>query len=271
MNMIKKWESKVVCNDCIKGMSQLPNDSIDLAVFSPPYDQLRTYEGKPEFDLHETGKQLYRILKEGSICAMVIQDQTKNFAKSLTSFRTIVDWCDNIGFRLFECCIYHKNGTEGAWWKKRFRVDHEYLPLFLKGDRPAYFNKEPLKVPSKHAGKVMSGFGNRKTDGTTSKSVRRKINPTKCRGTVWDYMCAGDKDSVKRQHPAPFPDQIPYDVIQCFCPEGGLVIDPYMGSGSSAVGAVKLNRRFIGFDVCQKYVDVAGQRVKSEKMRKKAA
>ena len=180
-------------------------------------------------------------------------------------------WCDNIGFKLFECCIYHKNGSEGAWWKKRFRVDHEYIALFLKGDRPAYFNKEPLKIPSKHAGKMMSGFGNRKTDGTTSNSVRRKINPTKCRGTVWDYMCAGDKDKIKRQHPAPFPDQLAYDIIQCFCPKNGIAIDPYMGSGSTAVGAVKLNRRFIGFDLTRKYIDIANQRISSAKTRRKAA
>lgn len=266
--MINEWENKVICMDCVEGMEQLPDNSIDLAVFSPPYDQLRTYEGNPEFDLHATGTQLYRILKEGSICAMVIQDQTKDFAKSLTSFRTIIDWCDNIGFRLFECCIYRKNGTEGAWWKTRFRVDHEYIALFLKGRRPAYFNKEPLKVPSKHAGKVMGGSGNRKTDGTTTKSVRRKINPMKCRGTVWEYMCAGDKDPVKRKHPAPFPDKIPYDIIQCFCPENGFVIDPYVGSASSAVGAVLLNRKFIGFDISQKYVDIAKQRIKSAKIRK---
>lgn len=271
MNMIKKWENKVIRMDCVEGMKKLPDNSIDMCIFSPPYDQLRTYEGNPEFDLNETGKQLFRILKEGSICAMVIQDQTKDFAKSLTSFRTIVDWCDNIGFRLFECCIYHKHGTEGAWWKQRFRVDHEYIPLFLKGKRPVYFNKEPLKVPSIHADKMMTGFGNRRTDGTTTKSITRKINPTKCRGTVWDYMMAGDKNMTKRQHPATFPDQIPYDVIQCFCREGGIVIDPYMGSGSTAVSAVKLNRNFIGFDVCQRYVDVASQRIETEKTRSKAA
>ena len=258
-----KWKNNIICTDCVKGMKQLPDKSVDMVVLSPPYDQLRDYEGKPVFDLHATGTQIYRILKEGGICAMVIQDQTKNFAKSLTSFRTIIDWCDNIGFKLFECCIYHKNGSEGAWWKQRFRVDHEYMPLFLKGKRPAYFNKEGLKVPSKHAGKVMSGFANRKTDGTTTQSVRRKINPTKCRGTVWDYMGAGDKDPVKRQHPAPFPDQIPYDLIQCFCPANGIVIDPFMGSGSTAVSAFRLKRDFIGFDVFKKYIKIAKKRIKS--------
>jgi len=252
--LLAEWKNKVVCMDCVEGMRQLPEACTDLVVFSPPYDALRTYEGKPEFDLHRTGEQVYRILKDGGMCAMVIQDQTKDFGKSMTSFKTAVDWVERFGFKLFECVIYHKNGTEGAWWKNRFRVDHEYIFLFLKGARPLYFNKEPLKILSKHGGKVMSGFATRKTNGKTNKSITKMINPTKCRGTVWDYMCAGDKNKIKRQHPAPFPDKIPYDLIQCFCPEGGLVIDPYMGSGSTAVAAIKLNKSFMGFDISQNYI-----------------
>ncbi|MGC8680399.1 MAG: DNA-methyltransferase, partial [Candidatus Micrarchaeia archaeon] len=84
---------------------------------------------------------------------------------------------------------------------------------------------------------------------------------TKCRGTVWDYLNAGDKDPLKRQHPAVFPDQIPYDFIQVFCPPNGIVLDPFMGSGSTAVSAVKLGRNFIGFDIVQKYCDLAMKRV----------
>ena len=130
----------------------------------------------------------------------------------------------------------------------------------MKGGKPAYFNKEELKIPSKHWGKVMTGFATRKSDGTTNKSVTKPINMMKCRGTVWDYMCAGDKNPIKRKHPAPFPDKIPYDIIQCFCPVGGLVIDPFMGSGSTAVGAIKLNRKFIGFDLSAEYCEIARQR-----------
>jgi site-specific DNA-methyltransferase (adenine-specific) len=248
--------------DCLEGMNRLPAASFDCGVTSPPYNNLRSYVGMPQFNLHETGKEFFRVLKHGGVCAMVIQDQTKNFAKTLTTFRTIVDWVDNIGFKLFECVIYRKHGTEGAWWKHRFRVDHEYIPLFVKGEKPAFFDKKPLKVLSKHGGRVMSGFGTRRTDGTVTASIRRAINPTKCRGTVWDYLCAGDKDPIKRQHPATFPDQIPYDIIRCFCPEGGIVLDPFMGSGSTAVAARRLNRRFIGFEIEPRYVAIANQRLK---------
>jgi DNA modification methylase len=250
--------------DCIEGMKKLPEKCIDLVVTSPPYDSVRDYSGFA-FDLHQTGVELYRILKEGGIVLMVIQDQTVNFAKSLTSFRTIVDWCDNIGFRLFECVIYRKNGSEGAWWKYRFRVDHEYMPIFLKGDKPQYFNKEPLKIPSKHGGEVLSGSGNRRTDGKTNETVRRPINLMKCRGTVWDYLMAGDKDPIKRQHPAPFPDQIPIDTIQCFCPPEGIVLDPFMGCGSTAVAAKLLRRNFIGFEISQQYCDLVEERLRKTK------
>ena len=242
----------VYCGDCVELMKEIKDNSIDLVVTSPPYDSLRTYNG---FTVD---------LKPGGICAVVIQDQTKDFGKSLTSFRTIIDWCDSFGFKLFESVIYHKNGTEGAWWKSRFRVDHEYIPLFLKGGRPAYFNKEPLKIPSKHGGKTMTGSGNRKTNGQTGETVRREINAMKCRGTVWDYMMAGDKNPLKRKHPAVFPDQIPADLITCFCPENGIVLDPFMGCGSTAVSAVKLGRHFVGFDISREYVDLSYERLKKD-------
>ena len=88
--------------------------TIDLVVTSLPYDKIRDYKGNLGFDLHKTGKEIYRVLKSGGIAAMVIQDQTKNFGKSLTSFKTIIDWCDNIGFKSFETIIYRKNGSEGV-------------------------------------------------------------------------------------------------------------------------------------------------------------
>jgi DNA modification methylase len=262
IDTIDKWKNKAICLDCVAAMKQLPSNCVDLFVLSPPYDSLRDYDGNPTFNLHDTGEQIFRLLKEGGICAMVIQDQTKDFGKTLTSFRTILDWCDSFGFKLFECVIYRKNGTEGAWWKKRFRVDHEYIPIFLKGQRPSYFNKENLKIPSKHGGKTMTGFANRKTNGETQASVTKVINPMKCRGTIWDYLCAGDKNKTKRQHPAPFPDKIPYDLIECFCPVDGLVIDPFLGSGSTAIAAVQLNRNFIGFDISNTYIEnIANKRI----------
>lgn len=254
----------VYCGDCVELLKKLPESSVDLVVTSPPYDKVRDYKGNLNFDLHKTGEEIFRILKDGGVAVMVIQDQTKNFGKTLTSFKTIIDWCDNIGFKLFETVIYRKHGPEGAWWTKRFRVDHEYMPIFLKGDKPNYFNKEPLKIPSKHGGKIMTGSGARKTNGETQKTVTRPINLTKCRGTIWNYLMAGDKNPLKRKHPAVFPDKIPYDCIQCFCPESGVVLDPFCGSGSTLVMAKKLNRNFIGFDIVNEYCELTKKRLEKE-------
>ena len=127
-----KYLDEIVAIDCVQGMKQLPTESIDFIITSPPYDNVRKYNGF-NYDLHKTGAESFRVLKNGSVAVMVIQDQTVDFGKTLTSFKTIVDWCENIGFKLFETIIYRKNGTEGAWWKNRFRIDHEYIPIFLKG------------------------------------------------------------------------------------------------------------------------------------------
>jgi len=249
--------------EALEGLKKLPDNSIDLMVASPPYDKMRDYNGF-KIDLSVIGKELFRVMKEGGIVVMVMQDQTKNFGKSLTTFKTAIDWCDNAGFKLFESLIYRKYGAEGAWWTKRFRVDHEYMLVFLKGVKPQYFNKEPLKIPSKHGGKTMTGGGTRLTNGVRIKTRAIKINLMKCRGTIWKYMTAGDGTRLKHKHPATYPDKLPYDFIQCFCPPEGIVLDIFMGSGTTALASISLKRKFLGFDISKDYVELARKRIKEE-------
>ena len=255
--------NEIICGDVIEVMKKFPSNSVDIVVMSPPYDAIRDYKGF-SLNLHAAGKEIYRVLKDGGVVAMVIQDQTKNFGKTLTSFRTIVDWCDSFGFRLFETVIYRKYGAEGAWWNKRFRVDHEYVPIFLKGERPQYFNKEHLKIPSKHGGKTMTGGGTRLTNGVRINTRSITINPMKCRGTIWEYLTAGDGSRLKHQHPATFPNQLPYDFIQCFCPPRGVVLDPFVGSGTTIVAAKNLGHKYIGIDITPEYCAIAEKRIKEE-------
>lgn len=271
MLKLEQLRNNIICGDCAQVMTRIPDESIDMIVTSPPYDSIRDYKGF-SVDLTKVGVESHRLLKDGGIAVVVIQDQTKNFGKTLTSFRLALDWCDNAGFKLFECLIYKKLGAEGAWWNKRFRVDHEYMMVFLKGDRPAYFNKEPLKIPSKHGGKTMTGGGTRLTNGVRIATRAIHINPMKCRGTVWCYETAGDGSRLKHQHPATYPDRLPFDFIQCFCPENGIVLDPFMGSGTTALAAKVSNRNYLGIDISQEYVDLANRRVVEdfESYRKKS-
>ena len=254
--------NNIICGNNLEILKKYEDNFFDLTVLSPPYDNLRDYNGY-EFDMHKLGEELFRVTKEGGIVVMVIQDQTIDGHKSLTSFRTILDWCDNIGFGLFECNIYKKQGKDGAWFTKRFRVDHEYMPIFIKGKRPNFFNKESVKIPSKHGGKTLTGGANREKDGTTKKSQKFEINLLKCPGTIWDYSNGGDKNKIKRQHPATFPDKIPYDLINVFTKENDLILDPMCGSGSTCVAAKVLGRNFVGVDISQEYCEIAETRLKN--------
>ena len=255
--------NKVLHGSAENILKSFPSNSVDIIMTSPPYDSIREYNGF-QFDLHRIGKEVYRVLKDGGVAVVVIQDQTKNFGKTLTSFKTIIDWCDTIGFKLFECNVYKKYGAEGAWWNKRFRVDHEYLPIFLKGERPAFFDKEGIKIPSKHGGKTMTGGGTRLTNGVRVETRAIKINKMKCRGTVWEYMTAGDGTRLKHQHPATFPDQLPIDFINTFCPKNGIVLDPMCGSGTTLLAAKKLKREYIGIDISKEYCELSRRRIKEE-------
>jgi len=253
--------------DCLDGMKLIQDNSIDLIITSPPYDNIRDYEKNNwKLDLYSIGKEISRILKSGGMCVMVIQDQTIKGNKSGTSFRTIVNWIDNTELNLWECCIYYRSGTPGAWWNKRFRVDHEYIPIFIKGKKPQHFNKEHMLETTKlEYGITKIGLGNRNTNGTTiyDKSKTYQLPKQKSQGTVIHYKNASRETpktskigNVKLQHPATFPDKLASDFIQCFTVENMIVLDPMMGSGTVARMAKKLNRNFIGFEINKTYCDL---------------
>ena len=124
--------TEIIAGDAVEVLKEKESDTFDMAIFSPPYDGLRDFDGH-SFNIHNLGIELYRVMKHGSVAVVVLQDQTVNGHKTLTTFRTIMDWCDNIGFGLWECVIYNRLGKPGPWWAKRFRVDHEYMPVFIKG------------------------------------------------------------------------------------------------------------------------------------------
>ena len=257
---------KIYAGDCTAIMgAELADESVDTIFFSPPYDAIRTYGGNgapPEFDLHALGKECHRVLKDGGMVGMVINDGTKDYAKSLTTYRTILDWCDNVGFRLFENVIYHRKGAPGGWWRFRFRVDHEYLLIFMKGKRPAYFDKDLLKVPSKNAG-VFKTAGKRLTDGTVD-HYTTVVGATKCRGSVWTYSAMHEVKGLRKGHPASMPIGLAIDFIHAFTPPDGVILDPMAGSGTSLVAAKQLKRDWIGIELNQEYIDLAHLRLDAE-------
>ncbi len=263
-NAIEGMRNRIVTADALEALPNLPDSSIDMTVFSPPYDEVRDYQGGWTFDFQGLGQQLHRVTKEGGVCAVVIGDGTKDYAKSLTTFRLAVNWCDVVGWRLFETVIYHRHGNPGAWWTKRFRVDHEYILIFFKGKKPKTFHKEHLMIPSKHAGKVYSGT-DRLTNGGFKKIDPKPVNEMKCRGTVWFYSTSNaEGNKLKLKHPATYPDKLAEDLILCFSDEGDLVLDPMCGSGTTCVAARKSRRDYIGIDISPNYTEIARLRLERE-------
>ncbi len=255
---------RLLTGDCLTLLAELPQESVQLTVTSPPYDDLRRYDTPAELDLAALGKALFRVTQEGGLCAVVIGDASRRYAKSLTSFRLALDWCDRAGWHLFETCLYHRHTAPGPWWRTRLRVDHEFVFVFFKGSRPRAFHKEALLIPTKHAGERVS----RKTyprRGTPWGTPPPTVQPRQCRGTVWHYAgSSAERNRLKLEHPATMPDALAGDLIACFSDPGDLVLDPLMGSGTTCVMAARLGRRFLGMDVSARYVGIARRRLDAE-------
>ena len=255
---------RILVGDCLNLLGTLPPDSVDLTVTSPPYDDLRRYDTPAPLDLPALGRALLRVTRPGGVCAVVIQDASRRHAKSLSSFRLAVDWCDHAGWRLFECCLYVRHAAPGPWWRTRFRVDHEYVLIFLKGDRPRTFHKEALLVPTLHAGERVRRrpFARR---GTPWGDPPPAVQPLQCRGTVWRYAASSaERNALKLTHPATMPDKLAGDLIRCFSDPGGLVLDPLMGSGTTVVMAARLGRAYVGMDASAAYARIARDRLAGE-------
>lgn len=263
-NPISTRINQIINADSLQELDSFQENSIDLTLFSPPYDGIRDYKKNWTFDFASLGKRLYKATKNGGVVVVVIGDGTKNFAKSLTSFRLAVNWVDEIGWKLFETVIYKRDGNPGAWWNQRFRVDHEYILVFFKGDRPKTFHKEHLMIPSKHAGKIYSGT-DRLTNGGFKKIEPKAVNPLKCRGTVWNYSTSNTEgNKLKLQHPATFPDKLASDLILCFSEPDDIVLDPMCGSGTTCVLSKKNNRQYIGIEISSEYSEIARKRLDTE-------
>lgn len=246
--------NKCILGDCLKGLEELPWESIDLVVTSPPYGNTREGAYENNIDYIKLRNLLFQRMKVGGVIVWNEQDQTVDGRKSLDSFRHCLDFCADGYFNCFEHVIYAKNGRPGPWWNRRFRVDHEYLFIFVKGDRPTYFDKshmdQKIKAYSNHGNTRQSNGMLGKASGITK--------DTKSQGSVFFYNCSTaegfEHRDLKIEHPATMPEQMPMDFIKCFTKEGDLVCDPFCGSGTTLRAAKRLNRKFIGFELMEEHV-----------------
>jgi len=245
--------NKIYNMDCIEGMRLLDSDSIDLTVTSPPYDNLRVYNGFT-WDFEGVAKELYRVTKQGGVVVWVVGDATIKGSETGTSFRQALYFME-CGFNLHDTMIYEKNNypplTHG-----RYEQSFEYMFVFSKG-KPNIFNA--IKINTKHEGRIPSGsfYHTSNQNKPTPANNNKSVNKTKIKPNIFSYTVGGKKYG----HPAPFPEQLANDHIISWSNEGDTVLDPFMGSGTTAKMAIKNKRNFIGFELSKEYCDIANERI----------
>ena len=253
---------KIYNMDCLEGMRQIPDGSIDLTVTSPPYDNLRTYNGYC-FDFENIAKELYRVTKPGGVVVWVVGDATENGSETGTSFRQALYFME-IGFRLHDTMLFQKQNYIPLT-HNRYEQAFEYMFCLSKG-RPKTFN--PIMVECKNAGKLES-YGSerrRQIDGNQAMRAPEGISymatkDTKYHSNIFEYALGLEKTG----HPAPFPNLLARDQVTSWSNEGDLVFDPFMGSGTTAYVARALNRHYLGFEISPEYCKLIENRMERTK------
>ena len=242
--------------DCVEGMKMLQSESVDLVITSPPYDNLRKYNGF-EWNFEETAKQLYRVLKDGGVMVWIVSDATINGSETGTSFMQALRFKE-IGFRLHDTMIWKKpTFTDTGSLRSRYGNVFEYMFVFAKG-RCKTFN--PIKDRrNKYYGEKKHGTV-RQMDGSV-KSISSKGKEIAKYGQRFNIWEISPEKNNKTGHPGVFPEQIANDHIISWSNEGDVVLDCFMGSGTTAKMAMLNGRNYIGFEISKEYCDIAEQRL----------
>ena len=233
----------VQCVDS-RDMSMLPDESVHLMVTSPPYNVGKEYDEDLDMDeyrglLKAVFREVYRKLVVGGRACVNVANLGRRPYIPLHSF--IIEDMLDLGFLMRGEIIWQKAASAGAstaWgsWMSAsnptLRDVHEYILVFSKGSM------------------------RREKEGRESTIARDEfLEYTK---SVWSFPT----ESAKRVgHPAPFPEELPYRLIQLYTFEGDVVLDPFCGSGTTCIAALKTNRHYVGFDINEEYVNLAKDRI----------
>ena len=247
--------------DCLEGMRQMESESVDLTVTSPPYDNRREYNGYC-FDFENIARELYRVTKQGGVVVWVVGDATIDGSETGTSFRQAL-FFKEIGFNLFDTMIYvrHKgaSGNNKTYWQ-----GFEYMFVLSKGE-PKSINLICDVHRESFKNKMCS---DRQKDGTLKRRFISMEDRDSRRTNVWYYATGNNqssKDKIAFEHPAIFPEALAADHVKSWSNEGDIVLDPFMGSGTTAKVARALGRHYIGFEISAEYCDIIRQRLEQTK------
>jgi DNA modification methylase len=238
-------------------LTHMLDDLIDLTVTSPPYDDLRKYQGY-SFDFDKIASELYRVTKPGGIVVWNVGDGTVDGSETGTSFKQALKFME-IGFKLHDTMIYEKGNFSNPS-TTRYHQIFEYMFVFSKG-KPKTFN--PIK-DKKVTGDYFGKNTVRNVDGTMTDRPRKEYAEFGMRTNIWRMNTAGQEAPCKKiAHPAKMPSAMARDHILSWSNVGDTILDPFMGSGTTGVQALQLSRKFIGIEIAGEYFKLADDELKA--------
>ena len=235
---------KILCKSSER-MEELPDNSIHLMVTSPPYNVGKEYDENLTLDeyrafLKRVWSEVKRVLVPGGRACINIANLGRKPYIPLHAF--IIEDMLDLGFLMRGEIIWNKGSSSspstawGTWLSAKnptLRDVHEYILVFSKGT----FSRENLGRKS-----------------TISRDEFLEFTKS-----VWTFPA---EPATKVGHPAPFPVELPYRLIQLYTFEGEIVLDPFMGSGQTGIAAIKTKRHYIGYEISEEYVKLAEKRIR---------
>lgn len=251
----------VIHGDSALVLQSFPDECIDLTVTSPPYDNLRTYNGYV-FDFETIAKQLFRVTKKGGVVVWVVGDATVDGSETGTSFRQALYFME-CGFNLHDTMIYKTSKIPVN--DNRYQSCYEFMFIFSKGS-PTTF--KPIKDKKNSTAGIHKKTGTcRNTDGSKRKIIRKKTTTEfSIRQNIWDIdsgFMKTTKDIFSYEHPAIFPERLAHDHIISWSNEGDTVLDCFAGSGTTLKMAKMLNRNYVGIEISSEYVELIEKRLRN--------
>jgi DNA modification methylase len=244
--------------DCLDWMNAQIEESVDIVLTSPPYDNLRKYNGY-SFDFESIAQELTRLLKPGGVIIWNVADATVNGSETGTSMRQALYFM-NLGLKLHDTMIYLKrNPMPVNRLNKRYHQAWEYIFVFSKGT-PKTFN--PIMVETKYRGEANMKY--RGADGTIKYKKTPRNNQTKVRN-VFEYTIGGghtSKNTNVFSHPAVMPEQLALDMLSTWADKNDIVYDPFAGAGTTIWAAKQLGIDSIGTEIDATYCQLIQDRIK---------
>ncbi len=252
--------NRVYNENCVDTMARMDEESVDLIVTSPPYDDIRKYNGY-SFDIDGVIAGIKRVLKDGHVCVWVVGDATVNGSETGTSFRQALKFMD-AGMLLHDTMIYEKctSAFPARRDSKRYTQLFEYMFVFVKGGRIR--DDIELLCDKRNTSECSYGKLNYydKNGLVEARDPKKKVIVPEfsIRNNIWRYL---NNHNEHLGHPAVFPDRLAEDHIRSWSLEGELVYDPFMGSGTTAKMAVVNHRQWIGSEISREYCGIIERRL----------